>query len=177
MELLTNRLVMMAERVTEIHMVEILDNERIELERLRLYRPCLEEKVLTFKTIAGRNQIRKSKFCKTVLEKKRLALSMNKNMEDNESTHEDEQKKDDDVPKIIEITTVCDIWGLSKKNKNESSKINEANESSKENCAPKSNLSKFRRVARTTVLLESLKGGHAICTCENLDARCKVHDS
>jgi hypothetical protein len=175
----------MAEKVTEIHMVEILDeyhNERIELERLRLYRPSLEEKVLTFKTIAGRNQIRKSKFCKTVLERKRLGLSKNKEGENQESRHEDEQKNDDDVPKTIEMTTVCDIWGLSKKMRK---KVNESNKSSKENSAPflnrvfssqNANRSTFRRVARTTVLLESWEVGHAICTCEKLDDRCKVHD-
>ena len=178
MELLTHRLAMMAERVTENHMVELLDNERIELERLRLYQPCLERKVSSFKSIAGRNQIRKSKFCNTVLGKRRLALLKKRKEEDEEIIHEDEQKNHDDVPKIKEIITACDIWGLSKKNKNEKSKVNESNESPKENSAPKSQgFSKFRRAARTTVLLESLKSGHAICTCENLDARCKVHDS
>jgi hypothetical protein len=177
MELLTNRLVVMAEMVTESHMAELLDNERIELERLRLYSPCLEEKMLTFKTIAGRNQIRKSEFWNLSLEKKCLADLKNKKRDNKESTNEDEQKNYDDVPKIKEITTVCDIWGLSNKNKNEGSKVNESNESSKENSAPKSNVSKFRKVARTTVLLQSLKSGRAICTCESLDARCKVHDS
>ena len=178
MELLTNRLMMMAEQVNANHMVELIDNERIELERLRHYRPYREEKKSTFVAVTAQSQIRKSKFGNAVMAKHRSALSRNKKEESKENTNEDDQKNLEEGPKIKEITTVCDIWGLSKKMKNDGSKPNESNESSKENSAPKSNaFSKFRRAAKTTVLMESLKRGHAICTCESLDARCKVHDS
>ena len=165
MDLLTNRLSMMAEQIYENHMAELIDNERVELERFQHYRPC---RGTPFRSIATQNQVPISKFGN--LAKIRSSLSKNKKEGNKKNKHEDEQKNQDDVPKITAITTVCDIWGLSKKNKNES------NQSSKENTAPKPNLSKFRRVARTTVLLESLKKGHDICTCESLDARCKLHD-
>ena len=81
-----------------------------------------------------------------------------------EQTMEEENAK--------EITTAGDIWGVSNKSKN-----NESDESSKENFEPKPSLAKFRKAGKQIVLMEILKKGHDICTCENLDARCKVHDS
>ena len=69
MELLTNRLMMMAEQVHTNHMVELIDNERIELERLRHYRPYSAGagKESTFKAVASQNQIRKNKFGNAVM--------------------------------------------------------------------------------------------------------------
>ena len=179
MELLTNRLLMMAEQVSENHMVDLIDNERIELERLRNYRPYRKGMESNYRTIGAQSQIRKSKIGNTVLTKHRVntAFHRNNKEENTENTNEDEQKNEEEGPKVKSVTTVCDIWGFSKKIKNDGSKLNESHESPTENPAPKINLGRFRKVARTTVLLESLKGGHAICTCENLDAHCKVHDS
>ena len=117
MELLTNRLMMMAEQVNANHMVELIDNERIELERLRHYRPYREEKKSTFVAVTAQSQIRKSKFGNAVMAKHRSALSRNKKEESKENTNEDDQKNLEEGPKIKEITTVCDIWGLSKKMK------------------------------------------------------------
>ena len=174
--MLTNRLIMMAEQVTADHMSELIDKERIELERLQYYRAYRGDKVPTFRTIAGQTQIRKTKFGVAALGKHRSALSRNRNDQNTQNAQEDGQQNQDDVPKIKELVTVCDIL-LSKKKKSDGSKFNESNESSKDSSAQKNNINKFRRAARTTVLMASLKNGHAICTCETLDARCKVHDS
>ena len=59
---------------------------------------------------------------------------------------------------------------------NKTTKINDPNDSGDSN-TPKINVSKFRKAAKLTVLLESMKEGKAVCTCENLDARCKLHDT
>ena len=176
MELLTNQLLMIGDQVSSNRMLDLIDNERNELERLTHYRPCREDKVSTFRTILGQSQIRKTKFGTTALVKHRSTLSRNRKDDKKEITCEDEQKNQEDAPKIKQITTVFDIIGLYKKNKNDGSKFNESHETSKENSAPKINLSKSHRVARTTVLMQSLKKGHVICTCESLDARCKVHN-
>ena len=35
---------------------------------------------------------------------------------------------------------------------------------------------KFLKAAKLAVLISQVKKGHDICTCESLDAKCKVHD-
>ena len=156
MDLLTNRLVMLSGQITIKHMAGLREKERIELKRVKDYKESMrkitETKVYTFKALASETQVRKSKFgnavCRTV-------------------KAEEEKKVEEENAK--EITTAGDIWGVSNKSKN--------NESSKQDSVPNPSLAKFRKAAKQTILMEILKKGHDICTCENLDARCKIHDS
>ena len=74
MEFLTNRLLMMAEQISENHMVHLIDNERFELERLRNYRPYRKEMESNHRTIGAQSQIQKSQIGNTALAKHRSAL-------------------------------------------------------------------------------------------------------
>ena len=168
MDLLTNRLIMITSQITANHMADLREMESLELKRVRDYKRSMktlrEEKVYSFKAIAAESQIRKTKFGNAVCLKQN-SLRRIKNEENKENTKQDEDAK--------EITTAGNIWAAYKKNKNNGSKMNESNESP----APKTSLSKFRRAAKQTVLMETFKNGRSICTCEDLNAHCKVHDS
>jgi hypothetical protein len=159
MHLLTNQLVMLSGEVTRKHMAGLREQERIEHKRVReinlKVRKIRETKVHTSKAIATKP---KTKFGNAVFQSQ-IRIEA-----------EEEQRKEEE--KENEITTAGDIWGVSNKSKN-----NESDESSKENSVPNHSLAKFHKTARQIVLMEILKKGHDICTCENLDARCKVHDS
>ena len=174
MDLLTNRLVMITSQITANHMAVLREKESLELKRVTDYKRAMrtirEKNLYNFRETAAESQIRKTKFGNAVC-LNRNSLQRTKNEEKKENTKQDKQKSDEDTAK--EITTAGRIWGIYNKNHDNESKIDESKESS----APKPKLNKFRRAARTTVLIETLKGGHSICTCENLNAHCKVHDS
>ena len=174
MDLLTNRLLVMAGQVADNQVAELIYNERLELERLRQRSP--REKMLYSKTLDAENQARRGNFTNTI-SAKRLVISRKKKEENKYNAKEDGRTTQEGVPNVKEITTVCDILGIYKKHKNKGSKINESNEFSKETSASKVNFNKFRKAAKTTLLLERFKKGHVICTCESLDSRCKVHDN
>jgi hypothetical protein len=157
-----------------MQVAELLDNEQFELERLRQRSP--RGKLLTSKTIPTENHARRGKFTNT-LQVVGSAVSWMKKEEKKCNARDYGKKSQEGVSNVTESTTACDIWITPRKIKNKGSKITESHESSKETSASKINSRKFRIAAKTTVLLEQFKQGHAICTCENLDARCKVHDT
>lgn len=178
MDLLTNRLVMLVEQVAENQMVDLINKEKIQKQRIS--ERSQRETMLSFELQAAENQARRSKKSSNLATLQRSALNgsaFRGNILQKQAIKEKGQDKD-----CTKITTVCDIWGLSKKGKevkegmNKNSKIDDHNDISDSN-KPKLNVSKFRKAAKLTVLLESLKEGKAVCTCENLDARCKVHDT
>jgi hypothetical protein len=161
MDLLTNQLVMLSEEVTRKHMANLREQERIELKRVRginlKMRKIRETKVYTFEAISTETQVQKTKLGNAV-RRNQIRIKA-----------EEEQKKEEESAK--EIITAGDILGVSNKSKNI-----EFDESSKENFVQKPSLAKFRKAAKQIVLMEILKKGHDFCTCENLDATCKVHD-
>ena len=132
-----------------------------------------EENVYTSKAIAAESQLRKTKLGNAYWLLKQSSSKQTENEENKENTKQDEQKNEEGNANAKETTTAGRIGGVYKKNQNDGSKINELNESS----VPKPSLNKFRKAAKTTVLIQTLKSGRSICTCENLNAHCKVHDS
>ena len=178
MELLTNRLVMLVEQVAENQMADLINKEK--LQKQRISERAQRETMLSFELQAAENQARRSKKTSNLATLQRSAFTRSAfggNILQKQAIKEKDQDKD-----CTKITTVCDIWGLSKKVKeakegmNKNSKIDDQNDFGDGN-KPKLNVSKFRKAAKLTVLLESMKEGKAVCTCENLDARCKVHDT
>ena len=176
MELLTNRLVMLVEQVAENQMADLINKEKIQKQRLS--ERAQRETMLSFELQAAENQARRSKKSSNLatLQRSTFTRSAFGGLQ-KQAIKEKDQDKD-----CTKITTVCDIWGLSKKVKeakegmNKTAKIDDQNDISDGN-KPKLNVSKFRKAAKLTVLLESMKEGKAVCTCENLDARCKLHDT
>ena len=178
MELLTNRLVMLVEQVAENQMADLINKEKMQKQRIS--ERAQRETMLSFELQAAENQARRSKKSSNLATLQRSTFTRSAfggNILQKQAIKEKDQDKD-----CTKITTVCDIWGLSKKAKeakegmNKNIKTDDPNDISDSN-KPKLNVSKFRKAAKLTVLLESLKEGKAVCTCENLDARCKVHDT
>lgn len=166
MELLTDRLAMLVEQVAENQMAELINKER--LQQQRIMERSQREKMISFQQLAAANQARRTR---------KPIFAFKKKEEQKSEPKEEEQKTNDETPKVPKITAVCDIWGVSKKFKSKGGKAEESNEHTKADTPAKLNLSKFKKVAKMTVLMSSLKQGHEICTCENLDAKCKVHDT
>ena len=73
--------------------------------------------------------------------------------------------------------TVTSIWGLSKKPNDAINKAGAICENPKRSGKEEVAFNRFRSAARKTVLINSMKQGRLICTCESLDATCKLHDS
>ena len=69
--------------------------------------------------------------------------------------------------KLVQLNT---IWGASKHLKTK--KINHAKDKSM-----KKSKSKFLKAAKILVVINILKQGANICTCNSLDSNCKRHDS
>ena len=166
MELLTNRLARLAQQVAENQMAELINKENIQQERL--LERSQREKMLSFQAMAAQNQFRRNASSTVAFRKKE---------QQKRELKEKEQKPVESSSSVVKITTACDIWGLSKKTKtSQSNKEDDLKESDKETTATRLNFGKFRKVAKTMVLIESIKEGKAVCTCESLDAKCKVHD-
>ena len=181
MELLTNRLVMLVEQVAENQMADLINKEKIQKQRIS--ERSQRETMLSFELQAAENQARRSKKSSNLATLQRSALTRSAfggSILQRQAVKDKDQDKDGN--NTTKITTVCDIWGLSKKVKeakegmNKTSKKDDPNDIGDGN-QPKINVSKFRKAAKLTVLLESMKEGKAVCTCENLDARCKLHDT
>ena len=178
MELLTNRLVMLVDQVAQNQMADLINKEKIQKQRIS--ERAQRETMLSFELQAAENQARRSKKSSNLATLQRSALTRSAfggSVLQKQAIKEKDQDKD-----CTKITTVCDIWGLSKKVKeakegmNKTTKKDDPNDIGDSN-QPKINVSKFRKAAKLTVLLESMKEGKAVCTCENLDARCKLHDT
>lgn len=162
MELLTNRLSMLAQQVAERQMAAIVNEDRIQHERLT--KQTQRDTMLAFKAISYEEQMGRRTFH---LKKRQEEYKRN-----------EELKKEEANKESAKIKTVCDIWGLSKKVKAKGMKVEEPKDVSADSSTSAAmNLVKFRKVAKTAVLLKTMTKGHDICTCESLDARCKIHDA
>ena len=164
MELLTHRLSMLVEQVAEQLMSEIVNEERLQHERIM--KQTQRDKMLSFKQIAHEEQTRRGVV--------RTTLALKKKQEELKKI--EELKRQEENANSVRIKTACDIWGLSKKAKARGTKADESKEMNKESSVSATNLGKFRQAAKTAVLLKTMTKDRAICTCESLDARCKVHD-
>ena len=88
MDLLTNRLLVMAGQVADNQVAELIYNERLELERSRKRSP--REKMLSSKTLDAENQARRENFTNTI-SAKRLVISRKKKEENKYNAKEDKK--------------------------------------------------------------------------------------
>ena len=181
MELLTDRLAILVEQVAEHQMEELIDKERLQQERL--IQKSQRTDMLSFhkKHQENSNEARKTR---------RLNLASHRRgaPDATKSSSNDSQKdgtKASGGPK--KLATICSIWGLGAVTKSKSNKADQpsgggdSSDSKQEeanNDKPvKTNFNKFRSAAKMTVVLNSFKQGIEVCTCEDLNTPCKVHDS
>lgn len=164
MELLTNRLILLVDQVSDNVMADIVNEERLQHERIAQY--TQRDKMLSFKQIAHDDYTRRNV--------NRTTLAWKKKQE--EQKKNEELKKQDVNAESTKIKTVCDIWGLSKKAKAKGNRDDDSKETTKDSSASAIKLTKFRQAAKTAVLLKAITKDRDICTCESLDTRCKVHD-
>ena len=79
----------------------------------------------------------------------------------------EEERKEDNAEKIRKVATLSTIWGSKKAAEKPISK----------GPSTTSATNKFQKAARFAALMSSVKQGRDLCTCESLDAKCKIHDS
>ena len=88
--------------------------------------------------------------------------------------HKKYEPKSNDDNKQNNTISLKNIWGGPKLSKNNCDKDEEVKETGTEN--ESSAKSKFLKAAKLAVLISQVKKDHNICTCESLDALCKIHD-
>ena len=82
--------------------------------------------------------------------------------------------KTNELTKPKRLISLVNIWSGPKPIEADGDKDSEtSNEPPKEESKAKN---KFLKAAKLAVLISQVKKGHDICTCESLDAKCKVHD-
>ena len=180
MELLTDRLAILVEQVAEHQIEELINKEKLQQERLI-------QKSQRTDMLAFHRQYQESST--EARKARRLTLASNKRgaPDATKSSSNDGQSdgsKASGGPK--KMATICSIWGLGALTKNKSNKTDQSGsggggsskqEEAKCDKSSKINMDKFRKAAKMTVVLNSLKQGIEVCTCEDLNTPCKVHDS
>ena len=147
MELLTNRLSALMNEVAENQIAELVDKDREQKQRM--VEREQRSKMLSYKTTNTFAQFKPQR--NTAL---RGAFGKQR---------KDKEEKTEQVRKAATLATV---WG-SKQSKED--KVDKANE--------KGDKKSFLKVAKLAVLMSSVTQGREICTCESLDAKCKIHDN
>ena len=171
MELLTDRLSILVEQVAEHQIEELINKEK--LQQQRIIGGSQGEKFISYKAIAAANQAKRSK---------PTVVATKKNEEQQEEKKQDDKK--DEPAKTAKAATVNAIWGLAKmaasnhkndKNEKGADKGDKGKQATTQAANPmKPNA--FKSVAKKLVVFSALKGKRDVCTCEDLNSKCKVHD-
>ena len=155
MEVLTSRLTLMMNRISESRMMDIIDQDRFEM----------------FREIE-RHQKSRMLVCDTNdplynLQEQRQA-SVGRRLVRNKKKEENAKAQRNENNKVKKISAVVTIWGDTRDQKGLGNDA--GNEKSK---GP----NKFLKAAKMAAVISSVKFGRDICTCSSLDAKCAVHDS
>jgi len=159
MDLLTYRLSALMNQVAENQIAELIDRDKIQQQRLMEKEQ--RSKMLSYKTSESFFQVkhhRNTSIRNMIAAKKK----------------EEERKAEQDAnnaEKIKKVATLSTIWG-SKKNLD---KNNEKTNPKGPSTSAMTN--KFQKAARFAALMSTVKQNRDLCTCESLDAKCKIHDS
>ena len=159
MDLLTYRLSALMNQVAENQIAELIDRDKIQQQRLMEKEQ--RSKMLSYKTSESFFQVkhhRNTSIRNLIAAKKK----------------EEERKAEQDAnnaEKIKKVATLSTIWG-SKKNLD---KNNEKTNPKGPSTSAMTN--KFQKAARFAALMSTVKQNRDLCTCESLDAKCKIHDS
>ena len=166
MELLTDRLAALMKQVADNQIAELVNKDR--LQKQRLVERSQRTKMMSYQTVGVLNRPKQFR---------RPILSFQKKEEPKVVINQAAHTNVGERPTEPKIATIGSIWGISKKAKDNlptGGNIGEKPKRTEKEAAP---LNKFRKVAQMTVLINSIKQGRDICTCESLDAKCKIHDN
>ena len=158
MESLTERLAFLMNQIFDDQINQLIIKNRLEKELVRER----EQKVNVLQSMMHAKN--KPAFEANKNEHKTKKNVVSKNI--NTSMNDNEKHKN--------AISLKNIWGGSKPVKSDSYKDENLNSTQPE----KENTSKdkFVKAAKLAVLISQVKKDHDICTCESLDAICKLHD-
>ena len=159
MELLTDRLSFLMNQVAQNQIEEIVSKDKVQKQRLMEKQQ--RAKMLSFKTTESMYQVKQHRNSSL-----RNLISSRKKAEEEEKMA-DENKAN----QIKKITAISSIWGAKK------SFEKGAFGGNTKSPTVAAATSKFQRAAKFAVLINSVKQGREICTCESLDSKCKIHDT
>ena len=156
MELLTSRLTLMMNQVSESRMMDIIDQDRFEKQRM--IERHQKSRMLSYDTNDPFYSLQ---------EQRQASVDRRKVRNKKKEEHAKAQHNEDN--KVKKISTLMTIWG--------NRPARERKESVKdENIEKTKGPNKFLKAAKTAAVISSLKFGRDICTCSSLDATCAVHD-
>ena len=163
MELLTDRLSFLMNQVAKNQIEEIVSKEK--LQRQLVIEKEQRSKMLSYKATESLYHMKQQRTSNL-----RNLMSSRKKKDEPEP----EQVENNEENKVKKITTISSIWGAKKTFEKLTSEKGGSAKSQK--VAPAA-MNKFQKAARFAVLINSVKQGREICTCESLDAKCAIHDS
>ena len=157
MELLTSRLTVMMNQVSENRMMDIIDQDRFEkqrmIERQQRSRMLLYNTNDPFYNIQEQRQ-----------------ASVDRRATRNKKKEEQAKPKDAEDSKVKKISTLVTIWG-NRPSREQKGSIKD------DNIEKPKGPNKFLKAAKMAAVISSVKFGRDICTCSSLDAKCAVHDN
>ena len=155
MELLTSRLTLMMNQVAESRMMDIIDQDRFEKQRMleshQKSRMLVYDTNDPFYNLQGQRQ---------------ASVNRRPNRNKKKEEHAKAQRNEDNKAK--KISTIVTIWGNTRDQKGLGK--DDGNEKPK---GPNN----FLKAAKMAAVISSVKFGRDICSCSSLDAKCAVHDN
>ena len=160
MDLLTYRLAALMNQVAENQISELIDKDK--LQQQRFMEKEQRAKMLSYQTSETFFQAKQNRHTsiRNLIAKKR------------EEEERAKQEKIENAEKIRKVATLSTIWGSKKTMDKTSEKFN-----SKATNSSSSATNRFQKAAKFAALMSTVKQNRELCTCESLDAKCKVHDS
>ena len=158
MDLLTYRLSALMNQVAENQIAELIDKDK--LQQQRFMEKEQRAKMLSYKTSESFFQAKHHRHTsiRNLIAKKK------------EEEERAKQEKNENAEKIKKVATLSTIWGSKKS-------MEKTKESNSKGTNPSSMTNKFQKAARFAALMSTVKQNRELCTCESLDAKCKIHDS
>lgn len=163
MDLLTYRLSALMNQVAENQIAELIDKDKIQQQRLMEKEQ--RSKMLSFKTTSESFFQAKHHRPTSI---RNLIAAKKKAKEEEERKAEEDAKN---AEKIRKVATLSTIWGSKKNLDKNNDKTNPKGPSTS------AVTNKFQKAARFAALMSTVKQNRDLCTCESLDAKCKIHDS
>ena len=157
MELLTSRLTVMMDQISESRMMEIIDQDRFEKQRII---ECQQRsRMLVYNTNDPFYNLQ---------EQRQASVARRPTRNKKKEEQAKEQIAEDN--KVKKISTLVTIWGNRPSRDQKGTIKDDSNEKPK---GP----NKFLKAAKMAAVISSVKFGRDICTCSSLDAKCAVHDN
>ena len=152
-DLLTYRLSDFMTQISDNQIAQLIEKDRKEHEKLRQAKRSMMH-FDTQKSSTDYSMGYGAVKAAAILTKKRYTLGQGQEVEKTR-------------PKKVELGT---LWGVSNKFKSRASKDSS-------DTKPSTAKNAFFKAAKMAVLINHVKDGKSVCTCESLDSKCVVHDN